>query len=48
MYMDEFHTAAAPGVLVIHGYGNVFERNLGPGESIYPSSLPTATRPGAN
>ena len=34
MYMDEFHTAAAPGVLVIHGYGNVFERNLGPGESI--------------
>ena len=34
MYMDEFHTAAAPGVLVIHGYGNVFERNLGAGESI--------------
>ena len=34
MYMDRFVTTAAPGVLILHGYGNVFERRLGPGESI--------------
>jgi uncharacterized protein (AIM24 family) len=34
MYMDEFHTADWPGMLVIHGYGNVFERTLAAGESI--------------
>ena len=34
MYMDEFHTAEATGMLVIHGYGNVFERTLGAGEHI--------------
>jgi uncharacterized protein (AIM24 family) len=34
MYLDEFHTAQWPGLLVIHGYGNVFERTLGPGEHI--------------
>ena len=32
--MDEFHTGAEPGMLVIHGYGNVFERTLAAGESI--------------
>jgi uncharacterized protein (AIM24 family) len=34
MYMDEFHTGSEPGMLVIHGYGNVFERTLAAGESI--------------
>jgi uncharacterized protein (AIM24 family) len=34
MYMDRFVTTDAPGVLILHGYGNVFERRLGPGESI--------------
>jgi uncharacterized protein (AIM24 family) len=27
-------TSQAPGLLVLHGYGNVFERLLAPGESI--------------
>jgi uncharacterized protein (AIM24 family) len=34
MYMDEFHAGQWPGVLVLHGYGNVFERTLAAGESI--------------
>jgi uncharacterized protein (AIM24 family) len=34
MYMDRFVTTSQPGLLAIHGYGNVFERRLGPGESI--------------
>jgi len=34
MYMDRFVTADAPGLVLLHGYGNVFERTLGPGESI--------------
>jgi len=34
MYMDRFVTAGAPGLLILHGYGNVFERVLRPGESI--------------
>ena len=34
MYMDRFVTRGAPGLLILHGYGNVFERRLGPGESI--------------
>ena len=34
MYMDRFITAGAPGLLILHGYGNVFERRLAPGESI--------------
>lgn len=34
MYMDRFVTQGAPGLLILHGYGNVFERRLGPGESI--------------
>jgi uncharacterized protein (AIM24 family) len=34
MYMDRFVTTSAAGVLILHGYGNVFERRLGPGESI--------------
>ena len=34
MYMDRFITAAAPGLLLLHGNGNVFERYLQPGEKI--------------
>jgi len=34
MYMDRFVTTQVPGLLVLHGYGNVFERQLGAGETI--------------
>jgi uncharacterized protein (AIM24 family) len=34
MYLDRFVTEGAPGMLLLHGYGNVFERQLGPGETI--------------
>jgi len=34
MYMDRFITTNQSGVLILHGYGNVFERTLKPGESI--------------
>jgi uncharacterized protein (AIM24 family) len=34
MFMDRFVTRSAPGLLVLHGYGNVFERRLAAGESI--------------
>ncbi len=34
MYMDRFVTGNTPGLLILHGYGNVFERRLKPGESI--------------
>ena len=34
MYMDRFVTRGAPGLLVLHGYGNVFERRLGVGETV--------------
>ena len=34
MYMDRFVTTNAPGLLILHGYGNVFERRLAAGESI--------------
>jgi uncharacterized protein (AIM24 family) len=34
MYMDRFVTTGAPGLLILHGYGNVFERQLGAGENI--------------
>lgn len=34
MFMDRFVTTTAPGLLLLHGYGNVFERTLNPGESI--------------
>jgi uncharacterized protein (AIM24 family) len=34
MYMDRFVTGGAPGMLILHGYGNVFERRLAAGESI--------------
>jgi uncharacterized protein (AIM24 family) len=34
MYMDRFVTRGEPGILLLHGYGNVFERTLAPGEQI--------------
>jgi uncharacterized protein (AIM24 family) len=34
MYLDRFVTAGAPGLLMLHGYGNVLERWLQPGEKI--------------
>ncbi len=34
MYFDQFVATTAPGVLVLHGYGNVFERRLAEGESV--------------
>jgi len=34
MFMDRFVTSNEPGMLMLHGYGNVFERILKPGESI--------------
>jgi uncharacterized protein (AIM24 family) len=34
MFMDRFVTSNQPGLLLLHGYGNVFERYLQPGESI--------------
>jgi uncharacterized protein (AIM24 family) len=34
MFMDRFVTRDQPGLLILHGYGNVFERCLKPGESI--------------
>src|SRR5947209_5233821 len=34
MFMDRFVTTSTPGLLLLHGYGNVFERTLKPGESI--------------
>jgi uncharacterized protein (AIM24 family) len=34
MFMDRFVTEGAPGLLVLHGNGNVFERVLQPGEKI--------------
>ena len=34
MFMDRFVTTNTPGLLILHGYGNVFERVLKAGESI--------------
>jgi uncharacterized protein (AIM24 family) len=34
MFLDRFVAPHQPGVLMLHGYGNVLERRLGPGESI--------------
>lgn len=34
MFMDRFVTTDTPGLLILHGYGNVFERTLKAGESI--------------
>jgi uncharacterized protein (AIM24 family) len=34
MYMDRFVTQGEQGLLLLHGYGNVFQKTLGPGEKI--------------
>jgi len=34
MFMDRFVTTSTPGLLLLHGYGNVFERTLAAGETI--------------
>ncbi len=34
MFMDRFVTQQYPGLLMLHGNGNVLERTLGPGEKI--------------
>ncbi len=34
MYMDRFVTQGGPGLLLLHGNGNVFERLLAPGEKM--------------
>jgi uncharacterized protein (AIM24 family) len=34
MYLDRYTAQAGPGLLVLHGYGNVFQRTLGPDEVI--------------
>ncbi len=34
MFMDRFVTTNTSGLLILHGYGNVFERVLHPGETI--------------
>jgi len=34
MFMDRFVTSNIPGLLILHGYGNVFERTLRQGETI--------------
>lgn len=34
MYMDRFITAGEQGLLLLHGYGNVFQKTLAPGEKI--------------
>jgi len=34
MYLDRFVTGNTRGLLILHGYGNVFEKTLGPEESI--------------
>jgi uncharacterized protein (AIM24 family) len=33
-FIDKFHGAHGPGILWLHGYGNVFEKVLAPGEQI--------------
>jgi uncharacterized protein (AIM24 family) len=34
MYMDRFITQGYPGLLLLHGYGNVFQKTLRPDEKI--------------
>ncbi len=33
-FIDKFHARGGPGILWLHGYGNVFEKQLDPGEQI--------------
>jgi uncharacterized protein (AIM24 family) len=34
MYLDRFEASQTPGLLLLHGYGNAFQRRLGDGEKI--------------
>jgi uncharacterized protein (AIM24 family) len=34
MFIDRFVTAGVPGLLILHGYGDVMERTLAPGEKV--------------
>jgi len=34
MYLDRYVAQTAPGLLVVHGYGNVFQRTLAAGETV--------------
>jgi len=34
MYLERFLAQQGPGLLVLHGYGNVLQRTLGPGETV--------------
>ncbi len=34
LFIDRFQAANEPGALLLHGYGNVFEKQLGPGEQL--------------
>jgi uncharacterized protein (AIM24 family) len=34
MYLDRYSAQSGPGLLVLHGYGNIFERPLGSGETV--------------
>lgn len=34
MYLDSFSAGTAPGLVVLHGYGDVVERTLAPGETV--------------
>jgi uncharacterized protein (AIM24 family) len=34
MYLDQYVASGGPGLVVMHGYGNVFDRTLADGESI--------------
>ena len=33
-FIDKFHLAQGEGILWLHGYGNIFEKNLAAGEAI--------------
>jgi uncharacterized protein (AIM24 family) len=33
-FIDKFHSHRGDGILWLHGYGNVFDKELGPGETI--------------
>jgi len=34
MFMDRFHSPGAPGLLLLHAGGNIFVRNLAPGQGV--------------
>ena len=34
LFIDQFTAQGGEGMLVVHGYGNVFEKNLAPGETL--------------